>query len=49
MFSLGVGEIVVIVFVLVLLFGAKRIPQVAKSLVDTLRELRRVGEIAEES
>ena len=40
MFGLGTREIVLIVVVLVLLFGAKKIPELAKGLVDAIRHLR---------
>ncbi len=40
MFGLGTKELIVLVVVLVLLFGAKRIPELAKSLVEAIRHLR---------
>jgi sec-independent protein translocase protein TatA len=40
MFGLGVGEIVLILALLVLLFGAKRIPQIAKGLGEGIRNFR---------
>ena len=39
--ALGTPEIVVIVVVLVLLFGAKRLPDLARSLGSSARELRK--------
>jgi sec-independent protein translocase protein TatA len=40
MMGLGVGEIVLILALLVLLFGAKRIPQIAKGLGEGIRNFR---------
>lgn len=39
--SLGVPEIVLIVVVLILLFGAKRLPEIARSLGKAKTELRK--------
>lgn len=41
MFGLGTREIVVIAIVLVLLFGAKKIPELAKGIGDAIRTLRK--------
>jgi sec-independent protein translocase protein TatA len=38
-FNLGPGEILLIVLVLLLLFGAKRLPGLAKGLGQGIREL----------
>jgi sec-independent protein translocase protein TatA len=38
--GLGVGELVVIVLLLLLLFGAKRIPQIAKGLGEGIRNFK---------
>jgi len=40
MFGLGVGEIVLVLFLFVLLFGAKRIPQIARGLGEGIRNFR---------
>jgi sec-independent protein translocase protein TatA len=40
MFGLGTREIIIIAVVAVLLFGAKKIPELAKSVVDAIRHLR---------
>ena len=40
----GATEILLILLVLVLLFGASRLPKLARSLSDARRELRRGGE-----
>ena len=38
--GIGVVEVIVIVFLLLLLFGAKRIPQIAKGLGEGIRNFR---------
>jgi sec-independent protein translocase protein TatA len=37
----GIGEIILIVLVLLLLFGAKRIPEIARSLGKSLNEFKK--------
>ena len=39
--ALGPGEIVLVVVVLMLLFGARRLPDLARSIGSSARELRR--------
>ena len=39
--SLGVGEIAIIAGVIVILFGAKKIPEAARGLGRSLREFKR--------
>jgi len=39
MFGLGTREIVIIAVVLVLLFGSKKIPELAKGIADAVRHL----------
>lgn len=47
--SLGFGEILVILFIILLLFGAKRLPELAKGLGRGLREFKQAtSEIQEE-
>ena len=40
MFGLGTREIIIIAVIAILLFGAKRIPELAKSVVESIRHLR---------
>jgi sec-independent protein translocase protein TatA len=40
MFGLGTKELIVIAVIFILLFGAKKIPELAKSLVDSIRHMR---------
>lgn len=40
MFGLGTKEIIIIAFIAVLLFGSKKIPELAKSIVDSIRHIR---------
>jgi len=41
MFNIGSQELVVILFVILMLFGAKRIPEVARSVGSGMREFRK--------
>ena len=47
--SLGFGEILVILFIILLLFGAKKLPDLARGLGQGMREFRRAtSEIQDE-
>jgi len=46
MFGLGTKEIIIIAVILVLLFGSKKIPELAKGIVDAVKHLR--GALKEE-
>ncbi len=39
MFGIGTKELIIIAVVLLLLFGSKKIPELAKSLVEAFRHL----------
>ena len=43
MFGLGVGEIVLILFIILLLFGAKKLPELAKGLGKGLNEFKKAS------
>ena len=42
MFNLGTGELVLIFLILLLLFGGKRLPGIARGFAKSLREFRGV-------
>ena len=48
MFGLGTREIIIIAIVLVLLFGSKKIPELAKNLVDAFKNLTGIFKGAED-
>lgn len=49
MFGLGIGELLLIVFVIVLLFGSKKIPQLAKGMGEGIKEFKKSMKENEES
>jgi TatA/E family protein of Tat protein translocase len=48
MFGIGTRELIIIAIILVLLFGADRIPKLAKSVVDAIKHLRGAFSAADE-
>ncbi|MDP8253868.1 MAG: twin-arginine translocase TatA/TatE family subunit [Candidatus Kaelpia aquatica] len=44
MFRMGIAEILVILLIVLLLFGAKRLPEIGRALAKTLREFRKESE-----
>jgi len=49
MFGLGGGEIILILFIILLLFGAKKLPELAKGLGKGINEFKKASnEIKEE-
>lgn len=47
MFGLGTRELIILAAILVLLFGAKKIPELARSIGDAIRHLRGISSAAE--
>lgn len=41
MFGLGMGEIVIILFIVLLFIGPKKIPQLAKGLGESIKEFKK--------
>lgn len=41
MFNLGFGELIVIFFIVLLLFGAKRLPEVARAMARAVNEFKK--------
>lgn len=41
MFGLGVGELLIILIILLLLFGSTKLPKLSKSLGESAKELRK--------
>lgn len=39
MFGLGTKEIIIIAIILLILFGSKKIPELAKNLVDAIKHI----------
>ena len=44
MFGLGTGEIFVILFIVLLLFGAKKLPELAKGLGKGVKEFKKASD-----
>lgn len=41
MFGLGAQELIIILAILLLLFGGKKLPELSKSLGESIREIRK--------
>lgn len=41
MFGLGIGELLVILLILLLLFGTRRLPELSRSIGESARELQK--------
>ncbi len=51
MFGLGFQELVIILIIVLILFGGKRIPELSRSVGEAIRELRKgiAGDVNENS
>lgn len=47
--KIGFGEIVLIAFIFVLLFGAKKLPEVGAAIGQAIKEFKRAGKDVESS
>ena len=43
MFRFGMGELIVIFLIILLLFGAAKLPEIAKSLGKAIQEFKKAG------
>ena len=43
MFKFGMGELIVILLIILVLFGAKRLPEIARSLAKSIKEFKKAG------
>ena len=41
MFGIGIPELILIVIIILLLFGGKKLPELSKSIGESIRELRK--------
>ncbi len=48
MFSIGMSELILIFFIIMLLFGAKKLPELARGMGQALREFRKAAKEIEE-
>ena len=43
MFKFGMGELIVILLIILLLFGASRLPEIARALGKSIKEFKKAG------
>jgi len=43
MFRFGMGELTIILLIVLILFGASRIPEIARSLAKGIKEFKKAG------
>ncbi|MFH1996680.1 MAG: twin-arginine translocase TatA/TatE family subunit [Candidatus Omnitrophota bacterium] len=43
MFKFGMGELIVIFLIVLLLFGASRLPEIGKGLAKAIKEFKKAG------
>lgn len=46
MFKFGMGELVVILLIILLLFGASKLPEIARALGKSIKEFKKAGKEA---
>ena len=49
MFNFGMGELVVILLIVLVLFGAARLPEIAKALAKSVKEFKKAGKEVQDS
>jgi len=49
MFKLGMGELVLILLIILLLFGAAKLPEIAKALGKSIKEFKKAGKDIKET
>lgn len=49
MFKFGMGELIVILLIILLLFGASRLPEIAKALGKSIKEFKKAGKEIKDS
>ncbi|MDP8212962.1 MAG: twin-arginine translocase TatA/TatE family subunit [Candidatus Zapsychrus exili] len=47
MFNFGIGELIVVLLIVLILFGASRLPEIAKALGKSLKEFKKAGKEVE--
>jgi len=47
MFRFGMGELIVIFLIIMVLFGASRLPEIGKSLAKAIKEFKKAGKEVE--
>lgn len=43
MFKFGMGELIVVLLIILLLFGASKLPEIARALGKSIKEFRKAG------
>ncbi len=43
MFKFGMGELIVILLIILLLFGASKLPEIARALGKSIKEFKKAG------
>ena len=43
MFRFGMGELIVVLLIILLLFGAAKLPEIARSLGKSIKEFKKAG------